>query len=482
MIYSLLNDFRKNLVLLNTILFIAVTSMTFISKKLAFTSGVLFFLLSIPVHVQAMELTDDYNSRIRDLVTSTESDRTKAFNVLSADWDISYVAPLIELITLTSDRAFVAEIVSTLENNTGQSLGFDIQEWFDWLWHQNYEAPAEYAAYKSWLYSSIDPKFEFYFNEDHKNIIRLDEVRWGGVRQDGIPPLRQPKMIAASDAAYLQDDHVVFGVEINSDVRAYPKRILAWHEMFVDDVGGVPVAGVYCTLCGAMIVYETEQGDKNYEMGTSGFLYRSNKLMYDKSTQSLWNTMWGKPVIGPLVDSGVQLRKRSVVTTTWGEWKRRHPETTVLSLDTGHSRNYGEGIAYKEYFATDNLMFTVPDLDQRLLNKDEILGIILPEYPEKPLALSTDFLEKNPIHYESIGENSFVVLTDESGANRVYEAGDSIFLKWEAEQLIDSSGQRWSLEEAKLVREDGGELLRLPAHRSFWFGWYSAYDNTRLVN
>ena len=90
------------------------------------------------------------------------------------------------------------------------------------------------------------------------------------------------------------------GISLGDDVRAYPKRILAWHEMFVDTVGGISVAGVYCTLCGTMILYETTRNGVDHELGTSGFLFRSNKLMYDRATQSLWNTLWGKPVIGPL--------------------------------------------------------------------------------------------------------------------------------------------------------------------------------------
>ena len=83
----------------------------------------------------------------------------------------------------------------------------------------------------------------------------------------------------------------MFGLEVNGDARAYPKRILAWHETFVDEVGGVPVVGAYCTLCGSMILYESTANSVRHEMGTSGFLFRWNKLMYDKSTQSLWNSM-----------------------------------------------------------------------------------------------------------------------------------------------------------------------------------------------
>lgn len=218
--------------------------------------------------------------------------------------------------------------------------------------------------------------------------IRLDEIRWGGVARDGIPPLKNPKMLEAPEATYLADGDVVFGIEINGDARAYPKRIMAWHEMVKDIVGGESVNGVYCTLCGAMILYRTIHQGVDYEFGTSGFLYRSNKLMYDHATKSLWSTFEGKPVVGPLVGQGIQLESLPIVTTTWGSWKARHPKTKVLSLETGHVRNYGEGVAYGDYFSTDELRFTVPKLDPRLKNKDEVLALQFPTSPDKKLAIA----------------------------------------------------------------------------------------------
>jgi hypothetical protein len=332
------------------------------------------------------------------------------------------------------------------------------------------------------LYGLLDERFENYFGSQRAASIRLDEVVWGGVKQDGIPPLRQPDMISAALADYLADSDIVFGLEINGDVRAYPRRILGWHEMFVDDVGGVPVVGVYCTLCGTMILYQTRVAGQDHELGTSGFLYRSNKLMYDRATQSLWNTLWGKPVVGPLVDSDIVLPRLSVVTTNWGEWRRRHPETRVLSLATGAVRDYREGAAYRDYYATDALMFQVPGLDTRLRNKAEVLGLVFPQYPDQPLAIAADYLAQHPVYHDQVGELRFVVVTDASGANRVYEARDLRFVAWDgAATLRDEGGNAWQLTEAQLRREDGQVLHRLPAHRAFWFGWYSAYSHTRLV-
>ena len=421
----------------------------------------------------------------RLIAAASEDQRISAaaLDELSASWQLSYVAPLLETVSLTRNRRRVSQIFELLRANTGESFDFDIQRWYGWLWHQQYDMAPAYADFKARLFATIDPRFRGYFSADRRSSIRLDEVRWGGVLQDGIPPLRFPTMIAAAEADYLDDRNVVFGLEIEGDARAYPKRILAWHEMFVDTVSDIPLIGVYCTLCGSMIIYETQIGSTNYQMGTSGFLYRSNKLMYDQGTQSLWNTLWGKPVIGPLVGENIQLKRRSVVTTSWGEWRRRHPHTTVLSLNTGYRRDYGEGVAYRDYFATDELMFNVPDLDMRLKNKDEVLAIILPEYPDQPLAIATQYLSSHQLLHEEIGGLRFVVITDNSGASRVFEAKTTQFVDWNADDMLaDEQGQRWRLSESRLLSAQGEELLRLPAHRAFWFGWYSAYSKTRLIH
>lgn len=135
----------------------------------------------------------------------------------------------------------------------------------------------------------IDPNFTAFLYSGVRHSIRLEEIAWGGVNKDGIPSLDNPALINAEDAEYLKEDDLVFGVSINGDTRAYPLRIMDWHEMFNDVIGGVPVALAYCTLCGSGILYETDMGDGKEPIifGSSGFLYRSNKLMYDKQTHSL---------------------------------------------------------------------------------------------------------------------------------------------------------------------------------------------------
>ena len=244
----------------------------------------------------------------------------------------------------------------------------------------------------------------------------------------------------------------------------------------------MPVAGVYCTLCGTVILYHTRHQGVHHRLGTSGFLYRSNKLMYDQATQSLWSTMLGAPVVGPLAGRGIVLERGSVVTTTWGEWRRRHPGTRVLSLDTGYRRDYAEGAAYRDYFATDALMFSVPVLDTRLKNKDEVFTVLLAAHPEAPLAISAKFLAATPVHHDAIEDTALVVLTDPSGANRAYASEDVTFTRYDGDRSVeDSSGTIWTMDEHALTAEDGRVLRRVPAQRAFWFGWYAAFPNTRLV-
>ena len=405
-----------------------------------------------------------------------------SLDYIGENWQPGFAVMALEVLRLTRSNEVVHTLFVLLRRNTGMDIGNSLDSWYQWLWTQPEQKYAAYARFKSLLYRLIDAKFEYYFDDDPNSTIRLDEVVWGGVHQDGIPPLRQPEMIPASSASYLADDNVVFGVEINGDARAYPKRILAWHEMFIDEIGGTEYAGVYCTLCGALILYETRLNGVRHELGTSGFLYRSNKLMYDRASQSLWNTTWGQPVVGPLTGTGIELKRSYVVTTTWGAWRRRHPSTTVLSLETGHQRDYGEGVAYREYFATDDLMFKVPVVDTRLKNKDEVLALTFPELGSEKLAISAEFLSTSPIYHDKVGTLHFVVVTDPSGANRVYESDSIRFKSYDSDSgLVDDDGNSWTLSESSLTDARGRKLQRLPAHRAFWFGWYAANNDTRLV-
>lgn len=400
---------------------------------------------------------------------------------LERGWRDEYGVMLLEALPfLTGERR--ASLQALLERATGGRRE-SLQAWFEWAWRPGRPLHPEYAAFKAELYSRIDPRFrEYFLAPTGSGRIGLDEVVWGGVVRDGIPPLRSPRLEdAASASRWLADDHVVFGLEVDGEPRAYPRRILAWHELVTDVVASTPVTGVYCTLCGSMIAYRSIAAGTLHELGTSGFLYRSNKLMYDQATRSLWSTLEGRPVLGPLATSDVALERLPILTTTWGEWRRRHPETTALSIETGHTRDYGEGVAYRDYLATDELMFPVAGRDDRLRNKAEVLGLHLPG--AAPLAITRTWLRERPVASGTHGDVPWVVLTNPTGAHRVYRSRASVELvTWDGVgEARDSLGGRWRVAEDGLHRAGEASLPRLPAHVAFWFGWRAAFPETHLV-
>lgn len=413
------------------------------------------------------------------LLNQNEAAAQKSLARIRAAWHDDYVAPMLELIGFVPSFEVRQGAAALLARSSGRAFDGDLNGWYEWLWARPPTGYADYAEFKAALYEQVDPRFREYFGGRPQSAIRLDEIRWGGVWRDGIPPLANPKMIPAAAASYLGPDDIVFGVAIDGDVRAYPKRILAWHEMFRDRIAGRELNGVYCTLCGSMILYDVTVKGVHHVLGTSGFLYRSNKLMYDHATKSLWSTLTGTPVVGPLVGQGIELKTLHLVTTTWKEWRRRHPRTLVLSLDTGHQRDYSEGAAYRDYFASDRLMFNVPKLDPRLPNKAEVLAL---RAGNDQLAVAADYLRVRRVYHDRVGTQDFVVLTDASGANRVYESRGVRFASWDGESLArDQAGGQWKVDEDGLEGPRGALLKRLPAHRAFWFGWYAAYPSTRLV-
>lgn len=189
-------------------------------------------------------------------------EQQKSLDVIKENWQRGLVPFVIDAFLFTSSVGIQGELLELIKaehakDSAGKAIG-DLDSIYQWWWNQETRAFDGYDNYKAKLLSLIDPKFEKYFlNRSKQSLIRLDEIRWGGVRQDGIPPLRNPELVLADQADYLEDDNIVFGIELNGETRAYPKRILAWHEMAIDTVGGVELAIVYCTLCGTVVPYRT---------------------------------------------------------------------------------------------------------------------------------------------------------------------------------------------------------------------------------
>jgi hypothetical protein len=303
--------------------------------------------------------------------------------------------------------------------------------------------------------------------------IRLEEITWGGVPVDGIPSLDHPKLIAAAAADYLRDDDLVFGIEIDGDARAYPLRIMGWHEMFNEVIGGVPVALAYCTLCGSGILFETrvDGREKPFVFGSSGLLYHSNKLMFDRETNSLWNQFTGQPVVGPLVESGITLAIRPVVIVTWAKWRAAHPASRVLSLDTGHQRDYGPGVVYAEYFASPDLMFPSQADESRLRQKDYVFGIRgVGAAKAWPLAAFAD----DAVINDAVGSRAVVLIGDaETRSVRAYERGGLRFEAAAEDGRLQGPDGVWQVTEEALLGPGGARLARVPGHIAYWFAWDS---------
>jgi len=429
------------------------------------------------------KIKNDRSLRVfEQLAFSTDQTiRDNILQRLNEQWEASYIPALVEILGWSRENWLKQEIKKLLAQKTDESSQKGYYEWIQWLWERPQLYSDDYSDLKAALYAKVDPKFNRYFkNQQTTTQIRLDEIVWGGVKQDGIPPLRSPKMITANEADYLADHHIVFGFYINGIARAYPKRILAWHEFFTAAFDDLRIAGVYCTLCGTVIAYDMTHQGIFHDLGTSGFLYRSNKLMYDRATQSLWNTIEGKPVLGKLANQNIELETYPVVTTTWGDWKKAHPNTEVLSIKTGYQRNYDEGVAYQEYFANDRLMFPVPEVDRRLPNKTEVLIVRAKDYQKDPIAITVDFLKRKKWHQTTVGKTNVLVLSDKTGTARAYDIGNVAFKSYSKGQLKDKIGKIWEITEDALRFEDQ-RLIRLPAHRIFWFAWYNTYPETRLI-
>ncbi len=197
----------------------------------------------------------------------------------------------------------------------------------------------------------------------------------GGPGKDGIPSIDEPQYWSAEEAdGYLDGGDVVFGLVENGVVRAYPQRILVWHEIVNDVVGGLGLAVTYCPLTGTAIAFE--RGET--EFGVSGRLVNSNLIMYDRDTDTWFPQVLAIGISGP--HRGEALVERPMVWTTWERWRAAHPETEVLSRDTGFARNYnrdpyGQYNPRSGYYEPDSsTMFPLMYEDHRFPLKSVFVG------------------------------------------------------------------------------------------------------------
>ena len=347
--------------------------------------------------------------------------------------------------------------------------------------HSPQEDTDDYLKFKNRLYSTMQPQLGSFLSLLHPRSISAQEVVWGGVLVDGIPPLELPGFATARQASdWINASDPVIGVEINGDARAYPIRIIAWHEMVNDTVGGVPVSLAYCTLCGSAILYGGRVGDRVYRFGTSGLLYRSNKLMWDRETRTLWDQFTGEPVWGALVDSGVEVEAVPTVYTTFGDWLEDHPDTFVLDIETGFLRDYRPGAAYANYNASPDPFFAVPLSDDRLRDKAMVYVI---QRDGESVAYPVELIaEQGVLHDVIAGLSVALVATRDGLGARAYLNGDLTFLADSpAGDTIESvDGRTWQITEEALIAADGHSLPRIEGHNAFWFGFINQTPDGRL--
>ncbi|MGH9975555.1 MAG: DUF3179 domain-containing protein, partial [Nitrososphaeraceae archaeon] len=210
--------------------------------------------------------------------------------------------------------------------------------------------------------------------EEEKSIVSLDQIVSGGPPPDGIPSIDNPKFTSVKEAdEILEDSELVVGLDVNGDIRAYPLQILVWHEIINDKVGGVPVAVTYCPLCFTNQVFNRTLKDANVvEFGTSGKLYNSNLVMYDRTSDSLWSQALAQGIVGKY--AGVKLQRIPFDVANWKEWKELYPESKVLSRDTGSSRPYGAD-PYGDYYTSSEVLFPISNKDDRLGLKEIVIGL-----------------------------------------------------------------------------------------------------------
>jgi hypothetical protein len=205
------------------------------------------------------------------------------------------------------------------------------------------------------------------------SLIPVRKILSGGPPCDGIPALMNPAFITAEMATYLKEDDRVLAVEIGGVAKAYPIRILDWHEIVNDSIGNQRLAVTYCPLCGAGVVFASNVGESALVFGVSGLLYNSDVLLYDRNTESLWSQLMGQAISGRL--KGVKLPQIPVFHTTWGEWRARFPKTEVLSIGTGYQRDYHKN-AYAGYEKSRRLYFSVTNKAPKDYHpKEQVMGV-----------------------------------------------------------------------------------------------------------
>ena len=288
---------------------------------------------------------------------------------------------------------------------------------------------------------------EIMVTDGTKHSVPLDEIIGGGPPKDGIPSIDNPKFIPVVEAnKFLTDSEPGVALDISGTARFYPFQIFVWHEIVNDAINGQRVLVTYCPLCLSGIVFDPMVNGERVEFGTSGKLWNSNLVMYDRKTDSLWSQILGEAIVGEM--TGTQLNVLPSDMIRFGEFKKQHPQGAVLSRDTGATRFYGQD-PYGDYYTTPGTYFPVGKKDDRLGDKDFVLGVVVngkakaywPEAIKKAGEIEDRFQDKTVVaRYEK-----------EIEGVRLFE------------------------------KKADGAVERLNPFGAFWFSWAAAHPDTELL-
>jgi len=331
----------------------------------------------------------------------------------------------------------------------------------------------------------------------NRHIIDYDEILSGGPPRDGIPSIDDPQFVTQDEAAeWLVDNEPVIALEIDGDARAYPLQVLTWHEITNDVVGDVPVVVTFCPLCNSALVFDRRLGDETFEFGVSGLLRNSDLIMYDRTSETLWQQFTGEAIVGDLV--GEQLAFVPSGLVSFADFREAYPEGVVQSRDTGFSRSYGQNpYAGYDSIGQNPFLFT-GELDGRLPAMERVVTLNLPDENVDvayPLSLLS---EVGVIHDGQSGQDIVVFHTDGTssalGASKIAEAEDVgatgvfdpnlngqmlTFSEVDGVIMDEETGSRWNVLGQATEGELAGETLTPLAHGDhFWFSWAAFRPDT----